>query len=158
MMEPSKWLMPSPIRRLEVRWTNLFGQSHGVWTCVYDSPQFYEWLLGHSRRRGFGSATTSLPATGPAVLPVKPGHHLLTFDTTIEDQPYRLDYLLYVPREYSSSSSPLPAILFLHEQDNVGHDQAGLAQVPMSNLNPLITTARPSAALHRHLATMSDQL
>jgi predicted peptidase len=136
----------------EVRFTYLVGNGHDAWWPTYASPQFYEWLLG--QRRGVNgtatppsfAATTQattqpspplasapLPSTQPVAttrpsspLPNQPGHYRLAFDVSVGPQPYQLDYLLYLPRDYRPSGPAHPAMLFLHEERSIGPDWAGL--------------------------------
>jgi hypothetical protein len=105
------------------RFTYMVGMGHDAWYPPYQNPQFYEWLLDHHRpdvkeRKKLDAQQTPPPTTQP--MPSAPGHYLLTFDAKIGDQPYAIDYVLYLPKGYKPDSAPHPAILFLHEQDTIG--------------------------------------
>jgi predicted peptidase len=115
--------------RMEVRHSVLLNQGHEVWIATYNNPQFYEWLL--SKRRPspaqkkildqqfaqFGKTFESNPP-----LPTKPGHYLLWADTKIGDQNERLDYVLYLPRNYTPHGAKSPVLLFEHELHSMGQD------------------------------------
>jgi hypothetical protein len=107
---------------LPQRFTYMVGMGHDAWYPPYQNPQFYEWLLDHRRpdakERKKLDAQQTPPTTQP--MPTAPGHYLLSFDAKIGDQPYPIDYVLYVPKGYKPNSAPRPAILFLHEQDTIG--------------------------------------
>jgi predicted peptidase len=110
------------------RFTYLLKVGHGTWDYAYDSTTFYEWLLAHRRptaaERHRLDAQHHAPATQP--IPNQPGHYLLTFDTTIGDQPFQMDYLLYLPKGYNPAGPARPAMLFLHDLDTIGPDIHGL--------------------------------
>jgi predicted peptidase len=97
---------------------------HDAWAYPFQNPQFYEWML--SQRRPSPAMKKKLdaqkkpPATQP--MPNTPGHYLREFPIQIGNQPFHMDYVLYLPREYSPTGPRLPAMLFLHEQDTIGPD------------------------------------
>ncbi len=102
--------------RVADRFTYIINQGHWVFAQVFASPQYYEWFLSHRR----GQNPPASPTTEPAV-PTTPGHHLLTFNTKIGDQPYSLEYVLYVPKTKPDDKGH-PAMLFMHERDTIGPD------------------------------------
>jgi predicted peptidase len=100
------------------RFTYLVNTGHEAFIPCYQNPQFYEWFLSHRR-----STESKKPDTAPPVFPTAPGHYLLTFVTKIGDQPWPLDYVLYIPKPVKDAApGPHPAMLFLHEQDTMGPD------------------------------------
>jgi predicted peptidase len=104
------------------RFTFLVHEDHGIYGPAYASAQFYEWLLGH--RRTTAAERRRLPASAPAdpPVPTTPGHHPLTFRTMIGDQPYPLDYTLWVPPRPPPAGARWPVLLFLHERFTIGAD------------------------------------
>jgi len=108
---------------LTQRFTYLVGNGHDAWYPPYQNPQFYEWLLAHRRPSAAEKkkidAMSAPPTTQP--LPSAPGHYLLNFAIKIGDQPYDMDYTLYIPKGYRPDTAS-PAMLFLHEQDTIGPD------------------------------------
>jgi len=105
------------------RFTYLRDNGHDVFFPAYANPQFYEWLLAQRRptaaqRKAMDKSPTTHPTTQP--LPTAPGHYLLKFNTKIGDQPYEIDYVLYLPKDYKPESAASPAMFFLHEQDTIG--------------------------------------
>ncbi len=107
------------------RFTFFVHADHDIYGPTYASAQFYEWLLTH--RRTTLAQRRRLPASAPATPPTvaTPGHHLNTFDTTVGDQPYPLDYLLWVPPRQPPADG-WPVMLFLHERESIGPDYHGL--------------------------------
>jgi predicted peptidase len=132
-------LAKGPIKQ---RFMYLVGNGHDAWYPPYQNPQFYEWLLAHRRPDATGrrkiDQQLTLPTTQP--IPTSPGHYLLSFNTRLGDQPYSLDYVLYVPRGYKPAASPAPAMLFLHEANTIGPDFNGICM------------HGPDLALERNLA------
>jgi predicted peptidase len=117
-------LSKGPIKQ---RFMYLIGNGHDAWYPPYQNAQFYEWLLAHRRPNSSEReriSQQSPPTTQP--LPTAPGHYLLSFDTKLGDQPYSLDYVLYIPKGYQSNASAAPGLLFLHEQNTIGPDFNGL--------------------------------
>jgi predicted peptidase len=115
---------------LPQRFIYLRNNAHDAWFPVYQNPQFYEWLLAHHRPGAQEKikidAQPAPPSTQPIPLPTAPGHYLLNFPVQIGDQPYTLDYVLYLPKNYQPAGAPSPAMLFLHEQDTIGPDYHGI--------------------------------
>jgi predicted peptidase len=109
-------------RALDDRFTYLINEGHWAFSYAFASPQFYEWFLSH--RRGAMPRETS--STTQPVMPTAPGHYLLNFDTKVGDQPYRLEYVLYIPKAKTPEPTSRPAILFLHEKDTIGPDYDGI--------------------------------
>jgi predicted peptidase len=112
---------------LPQRFSYMVGMGHDAWYPPCQSPQFYEWMLAH--RRLDQSQKKKLDAAPPTTqplpiqpLPTRPGHYLLSFNTRVGDQPFPMDYVLYLPRGYNPSHGSYPAMLFLHEQDTIGPD------------------------------------
>jgi predicted peptidase len=107
----------------EVRNTIVPGVDHGVWPTFYASAQFYEWLLAHKRpsaaERKAMDATGAYASRKPAV-PQAPGHYRLSTSFDLNGQPVPLYYNVYIPKGYSSTGPPAPAILFLHEYNTIG--------------------------------------
>jgi predicted peptidase len=151
----------------EVRFTYLVGNGHDAWWPTYSNPQFYEWLLAQHRGSGDGGAppppaattqpnpplaSAEPPSTQPVAemrqsspIPQQPGHYRLVFDTAVADQPYQMDYLLYLPKDYrpaGPAADPHPAMLFLHEEHAIGPDIAGLCPH-----GPNLELARPGSTL-----------
>jgi predicted peptidase len=110
------------------RFSYMVGNGHDAWYPPYQNPQFYEWLLAHHRLDAAAKKKLDAGAAPPTTqpLPSAPGHYLLNFAVNIGDQPYHLDYVLYLPSNYKTAAPPSPAMLFLHEQDTIGPDYHGL--------------------------------
>ncbi len=118
------------------RFTYAVHDGHWAFAKAFASPQFYEWFLDHRRRPAGARPTPPAPA-----VPTAPGHYALAFDTMIGDQPYQMDYVLYVPRRSANpATGRRPAMLFLHERDTIGPAPHGLA------------VHGPDLALDRHAA------
>jgi predicted peptidase len=113
---------------LQQRFIYLVDNGHDAFWPSYQSPQFYEWLLAHHRpsvvERKKLDAQKLPPTTQP--IPTAPGHYLLSYGIQIGNQPYQMDYVLYLPRGYKPNATPRPAMLFLHEQDTIGPDFNGI--------------------------------
>jgi predicted peptidase len=103
------------------RFSYLIGNGHDAWYPAYQNPQFYEWLLAHRRPNDAEKKKIDAMATPPTTqpLPTTPGHYLLSFPVKIGDQPYNMDYVLYIPKGYQPNAASA-AMLFLHEQDTIG--------------------------------------
>jgi predicted peptidase len=112
---------------LPQRFMYMVGMGHEAWYPPYQNPQFYEWLLDHHRpdAKEKKKLDATPPPTGdtpaaPAPMPSAPGHYVLTLNCKVGDQPYPIDYVLYLPKGYKPGAATYPAILFLHEQDTIG--------------------------------------
>ena len=108
------------------RFTYFAHEGHTIFNDVFEGPQLYEWLLAH--RRPDAAARARLVGRPTPVVPAAPGHYLLTYDTTIGDQPVQMDYVLYIPRPTADrpTSARRPALLSLSERDTIGPDYNGI--------------------------------
>jgi predicted peptidase len=111
-------LAGAPVAR---RFAYLMGNGHDAFWPTYQDPDFYEWLLAHRRpspavREQLAAASPS-PVDTPA--PTVPGHYFCTVTTRVAEQPYQMDYTLYLPRGYEPGKR-YPTMLFLREADTVG--------------------------------------
>jgi predicted peptidase len=108
---------------VEVRNTVVPGADHMVWPPFYGSAQFYEWMLSH--KRPTAAQRKALEASGPfatrpVVLPKTAGHYRLILPADIGDQHVSLICSVYLPKGYSATGTPSPAILFLHDSQRIG--------------------------------------
>ncbi len=108
------------------RFTYVAHEGHRIFDDMFEGPQLYEWLLAH--RRPDAATRARMVGRPAAVVPTAPGHYLLTYDTTIGDQPVQMDYVLYVPRPPADGPAPArrPALLSLSERDTIGPDFHGI--------------------------------
>ena len=113
-------LAGAPVDR---RFSYLIGNGHDAFYPTYLDPDFYEWLLNHrrptaDRRERLATAAARRVDTPP---PTDPGHHFGTWATKVGDQPYQMDYVVYLPKGYTPGKR-CPTMLFLREADTVGPD------------------------------------
>ena len=113
-------LAGAPVAR---RFSYLIGNGHDAFWPTYQDADFYEWLLAHRRptpaeRRALAVAPPP-PVDTPA--PTTPGHHAGTVAAKVGDQPYQMDYTLYLPAGYEPGRR-YPTLLFLREADTIGPD------------------------------------
>ncbi len=106
------------------RFTYLMGNGHDAFYPMYVHADWYEWLLSHRRpptpaARQQWAACPPPPVDTP--VPTTPGHHFCTVVTKVADQPYQLDYVVYLPKGYTPAKR-YPTLLFLRESDTVGPD------------------------------------
>ncbi len=104
------------------RFTYFVDKGHEAWWPPYQSVGFYEWFLSHRRltpaqRKKLDSKP--IPS-GEQPLPTLPGHYFLNFSVMLGNQPFNMDYVLYLPKTYRPHAPPYPAMLFLQEQDVMG--------------------------------------
>ncbi len=111
-------LAGAPVAR---RFSYLIGNGHDAFWPTYQDPDFYEWLL--TQRRPSPAARGQLAAAPPppvdTPVPTVPGHHFGTWPTKVGDQPYFMDYVVYLPKGYEPGKR-YPTMLFLREADTVG--------------------------------------
>ena len=62
----------------------------------------------------------------PPPLPQTPGHHNLFFQTTLNKQPLRMAYAVYLPKDYAAKPAPRPMVVFLNGAGECGNDCAAL--------------------------------
>jgi predicted peptidase len=108
---------------LSNRFTYFVDKGHEAWWPPFQSIGFYEWFLSHRRltpaqKKKLDTETAPPPADVP--LPTAPGHYLLSFPIMLGNQPFHMDYVLYLPKGYKPNSKPYPTMLFLAEQDTMG--------------------------------------
>ena len=113
-------LAGAPVDR---RFCYLIGNGHDAFWPTYQDPDFYEWLLTHRRPT---AAQRQALATAPALsvdapLPTEPGVHFCTWATKVADQPYPMDFVVYLPKGYTPGKR-YPTMLFLREADTIGPD------------------------------------
>ena len=106
----------------EVRNTIVPGADHMVWPPFYASPQFYEWMLAHKRPNA--AERREMDAAGPylsrkQVFPKTPGFHRVNIPIEITGQPLPLICSVFIPKTYSPTGAPAPAMLFMHEYNSI---------------------------------------
>lgn len=107
----------------EVRNTIVPGADHVVWPPFYASAQFYEWMLAH--KRPSAAERREMAAAGPYLSrkpawPRAPGLYRMPVPVEINGQQVPLICSVFVPKGYSPTGAPSPAMLFLHEYNTIG--------------------------------------
>lgn len=72
------------------------------------------------------AAAGSIPAQTAPALPQTPGHHNLFFQTTLNQQPYKMPYAVFLPREYATRPAPRAMLVFLMGVGQIGTDHRGI--------------------------------